>query len=550
MSDEKGCHCNDVTESNFRKCKIIAKEKVRHACTFLFSLSSGCTFYQQNKIKIKKKEIFSKENLHCFDNQVLSSQLINDLVLDCEHDEPLLHSIYRNLTMDPCLFPNYIPCRKGHSQCFTIVETCVYRLNNQNHLIPCRTGEHIQQCAQFDCNLMFKCQGYYCTPLSYVCDGKWDCPHGYHELFSVCGTSRLCKHMYRCRNSQICVHIEDTCNGFLDCPENDDEHLCELVATKCPIKCLCHILIVQCVNVTLIGGDITQILPHILVKLSHTGLFSLWFVGYFAHASYLYFSHNFINNFCDSFSYNDNIKFIDGGYNIISKLHKHCIYTMLLLETLYLDNNLIDRIHNKALVNLPNLKVFTLGNNFLRSIQSDMFLHLSKLLIFSFINNPLSLKHGTFKNARIVHVISNNYHVCCIVPLTISCNATQPWYISCSTLLPTFSIRLLLFIVVCLILFLNCVSLILHLKTNICAFHLIIISINSTDMLYGLYLMMLLIVDAIFQDSFIADESKWRESITCSVMFTLSLMFSIQSPLTISLMTLSRTFLLFHLSHQ
>ena len=349
MSDEKGCHCNDATESNFRKCKIIANRK--HACTFLFSLSSGCAFYHLKKSKIKNKDILSKETLNCFDNQMLSSQLINDLVVDCEYDEPLLNNIYRNLKMYSCPSPNYIPCQKGHSQCFTIANTCVYRLNNLNHLIPCRTGEHIQQCTQFNCNLMFKCPGYYCTPLSYACDGKWDCLHGYNELFSVCGTSRLYKHIYTCRNSEICIHIEDTCNGFLDCPENDDEQLCELVATKCQMKCLCHILIVQCVNVTLIGGHITQILPHILVKLSHTGLFSLWFVGYFSHVSYLYFSHIFINNLCDSFSYNNNIKFIDGSYNIISKLHKHYIYTTLLLETLYLDNNLIDRIHNKALVN-------------------------------------------------------------------------------------------------------------------------------------------------------------------------------------------------------
>ena len=364
--------------------------------------------------------------MHCLNSQVLSSQLINDLVLDCEHDEPLLHNIYRNLKMYSCPSPNYIPCRKGHSQCFAIANTCVYRLNNLNHLIPCRTGEHIQQCAQFDCNLMFKCPDYYCTPLSYVCDGKWDCPHGYDESYLVCGPNRLCKHMYRCRNSQICVHIEDTCNGFLDCPGNEDEQFCELVTTKCPIHCLCHMLIVQCINVILTAEHFRQNLPYVSVKVLHTELLSLWFVGFFSHVSYLYYSNNYINNICDSFSYNDNIKFIDGSHNVVSKLHKHCFHTVLVLETLHLDSNLIDRVHNEAFINLPNLKVFTLANNFLNSIQNDMFLHLSKLHIFSIINNPLSLKHGTFKNARIIHVISNSYHVCCIMPSIISCNATKP----------------------------------------------------------------------------------------------------------------------------
>ena len=46
MSDEKGCNCDDDTESNIRKCKIITKEQRKHACTFLFSLSPGCASYK------------------------------------------------------------------------------------------------------------------------------------------------------------------------------------------------------------------------------------------------------------------------------------------------------------------------------------------------------------------------------------------------------------------------------------------------------------------------------------------------------------------------
>ena len=128
---------------------------------------------------------------------------------------------------------------------------------------------------------MFKCPNFYCTPLSYICDGKWDCPHGYDELYLGCGPNRLCKHMYRCTNSQICIHIEDTCNGFLDCPKNDDEQFCELVTTKCPIHCLCHMLIVQCINVILTAEHFSQNLPYVSVKVLHTGLLSLFLLGFF-----------------------------------------------------------------------------------------------------------------------------------------------------------------------------------------------------------------------------------------------------------------------------
>ena len=85
-------------------------------------------------------------------------------------------------------------------------------------------------------------------------------------------------------------------------------------------------------------------------------------------------------------------------------------------------------------------------------------------------------------------------------------------------------------------------SLVLQLKAEyLCTSHLVIISINLTDMICGLYLMMLLLADGIFQENFIGNESKWRVSIPCYVILTLSLMFSIQSPLAISLMSLSRT---------
>ena len=54
--------------------------------------------------------------------------------------------------------------------------------------------------------------------------------------------------------------------------------------------------------------------------------------------------------------------------------------------------------------------------------------------------------------------------------------------------------------------------------------------------------MMILTADGIFQDNYIANDYKWRDSIPCYVVFTISLIFSFQSPLTISLMTFSRVF--------
>ena len=87
---------------------------------------------------------------------------------------------------------------------------------------------------------------YYCIPWSYVCDNKWDCPHGYDELNETCSTNRECTNMFKCRNSIRCVHMGDVCNGNMDCPERDDEQLCALNYLPCPSSCYCLTFVIKC----------------------------------------------------------------------------------------------------------------------------------------------------------------------------------------------------------------------------------------------------------------------------------------------------------------
>ena len=81
-----------------------------------------------------------------------------------------------------------------------------------NHLIPCRTGEHLENCNEFECSMLFKCPSYHCIPWGYVCDSKWDCPDGFDE--HICGSKRQYHNMYKCTQSQICIHLNDVCNSF------------------------------------------------------------------------------------------------------------------------------------------------------------------------------------------------------------------------------------------------------------------------------------------------------------------------------------------------
>ena len=122
-------------------------------------------------------------------------------------------------------------------------------LNVNNHLIPCGNGGHLQSGKRHECNLMYKRADSYCVPWLYVCDGKWDCSEDDELNNPVCTKNPVCVHMYKCRNTQTCLHLGNVCDGSGDCPYCDDESLCDLKNVQCPLKCNCLVLATECRNV-------------------------------------------------------------------------------------------------------------------------------------------------------------------------------------------------------------------------------------------------------------------------------------------------------------
>ena len=108
-----------------------------------------------NKQNIPEEKV---DTFECKKELLLNFLWVNDLVSDCEdeaEDEVILQDILVNHTYYPCPRPDQIHCKDGHPKCFYIHEICLYRLNKYNHLIPCRTGGHIEQCEQFECNMKY-----------------------------------------------------------------------------------------------------------------------------------------------------------------------------------------------------------------------------------------------------------------------------------------------------------------------------------------------------------------------------------------------------------
>ena len=95
---------------------------------------------------------------------------------------------------------------------YSIKQECIYELNDDGDLETCRNGKHFEQCEGFNCENVgkYKCPTYYCIPMSYVCDGKVDCPRASDE--NGC-ENYTCKGLFHCFNTIQCIYIADVCNS-------------------------------------------------------------------------------------------------------------------------------------------------------------------------------------------------------------------------------------------------------------------------------------------------------------------------------------------------
>ncbi len=57
-----------------------------------------------------------------------------------------------------------------------------------------------------------------------MCDAEWNCPRGNDEINCI---NRTCPGQLKCKNSEMCIAIDNLCDIFADCPYFDDTNFCE-----------------------------------------------------------------------------------------------------------------------------------------------------------------------------------------------------------------------------------------------------------------------------------------------------------------------------------
>ena len=431
-----------------------------------------------------------------------------------------------------CELPNQLPCMKDHNRCFNITDICIYKLDRHQRVLPCRLGNHLENCISIACNKHFKCLDSYCIPWSYVCDGMWDCPKGYDETNYLCTRSKHCRQMFKCRHSQNkCIHRGNICDGKYDCPFHDDEFQCALQHINCPTSCFCLSLAIKCRD--RINSFETVHLPFISISLINVQHPFGRLIEIFPQATFLTMNNNYISDVCYISLFPEIIS-IDAAFNHLKIIHRDCFVGRKSLSVILLNNNDIFLVQHKSFNTLPSLHFISLSSNPLISMSSNFIVLCKSLRLFEMKHTRLfNLDPMTFLNLQIAVIDTSDYHLCCIIYSHSKCTAELPWYVSCSDILGVYYIKMLYIFFTILCLFLNFTSLLFNALSHSSQtmFSILMSGINVGNLAYAFYLSFIWLTNIYFDGVFMIKEAFWRSSNYCFIIFTIALfhMFSIQS---------------------
>ncbi len=547
--DEAQCKCQKDSTNNMKHCQVFTSQNELEKCGPLYSNenSHSCkpyTIYQRSSSLLSENisEYFSCEN-----GKNISLQLVNDLVFDCGNngeDEFLLKTYLLQETFVKCNKSYQIPCREGHPKCFNILQICVFLMDEFNNLDACRTGEHLQECKNFKCNIWFKCPEFYCIPWKYTLDGKWDCPQGKDEATkSQYHSNRNCSSLFRCRKSIFCIHIVSLCDGVSDCPFKDDEKLCSLKSALCPLHCECLTFAIHCKNVSIVQGNLRnfivfKVIHFVNAKINHFG------VPYVVKLSILESKFSL----CDLMLKKDTLESVAVSHNQIAEISSKC-FSSKKIHTIDLSHNNLTILPRNTFFNLPQLKNLNLSHNPLTYVSTGAFTDLPNLKILSFQGaTNIKASDQIFKNTKL-HLFQVDDHKLCCLATESECSAMTPWYFSCSDLLASNGLKITLYVIGGTTVFANIlslISLVMPLSTFDNSFVVLVCSVNITDLISVLPFLLLCIFDVIYRGIYSLIENQWRSSSSCYIILSLFLDFSFISPVLLCLYTFTRFMVIEH----
>ncbi len=158
MSDEENCTCSLHNSHQF--CAFVKTMSGVPRCSALYYLSNSGNCHKYVEFGNHTIHITSESNktFLCKSKQMIDIKLRDDLIPDClpeADDEFILNSLTHTGIQDKCIDRNELPCFEGHTRCYHFSAICTYKLDQNNNLVPCRNGAHLENCKGFECSALF-----------------------------------------------------------------------------------------------------------------------------------------------------------------------------------------------------------------------------------------------------------------------------------------------------------------------------------------------------------------------------------------------------------
>ena len=135
------------------------------------------------------------------------------------------------------------------------------------------------------------------------------------------------------------------CNDYLDCPYGDDELLCDLKNQICPSNCVCFLLTVRCINVTVNPFVNFNSWPYNVVLLTKCTFFiDERIKRILVNIKIFVLRKSGLRQSC-SLTEGKNFISVDFSFNFTHQLETGCFENMDDLSLINLTNNFISNIH-------------------------------------------------------------------------------------------------------------------------------------------------------------------------------------------------------------
>ncbi len=410
----------------------------------------------------------------------------------------------------------------------------------------------INSAISTDCYDTFtKCPGFYCIPWRYVCDGIWHCPGGTEEDTTYCNDPD-CINKFRCRNSSVCLYLSSVCdeNGLIECPNGDDEFLCDIEFPACPSNCFCLLfsIICQFEVFTKYNGAF----PYVLVSMTNCTFTNklIMFIHNFENVSILHVPQNNLSVICIDHLIKSKITdiiYTDFYGNNVTEISSGCFKNMPRMFYLNLSWNNVFNIDSTIFSASSSIKYVDLSFNYINNLKRDIFLGISTLILLKLDNNPImDVSLSVLNNIQHVSIIKATYYkICCFVEQR-SCKIRTSWPKSCGRLLENGSCRLIMWLLAVGGLLSNVVTLISTpfimdiTKEAGYNYKSIVMMIAVGDVFSCISLVIIASADMFYKNHYILYESYWRGSVMCYISAVLIFLSNIMSCVSLVFLAISR----------